>query len=139
MCLGEELVTVDERDLEVREVGVQPLPVEIPRLVFVHVRGKRRLDQLLEPPLPEVGAVGVANDVHRVRSATTNAARPSPRPANPSRSVVVARTEISRGSTPSAPARRSAISPRISPMRGSSPTSTQSALRSSHPASRTSR
>ena len=88
----------------------KPDPVEVSRLVLVHVRGERRTRQLLEATLQEVGAIRVADDVHRVRSATAWAASPSPRPVKPRRSVVVARTAHRVASTPSAPASRSPIS-----------------------------
>ena len=63
--LREQVVAVDERDLEVREVRVQPAPVEVARLVLVHVLREGRLRELLVAALQEVGAIGVADDVHR--------------------------------------------------------------------------
>ena len=95
MRLGDQLVAVEQRDLEVRKVGVEPPPVEIARLVLVHVlpgtsvrvsSSNRRAEQ--------IGSIRVADDLHRRRSATACAASPSPRPVNPRWSVVVARTAI---------------------------------------------
>ncbi len=65
VCFGEKVVAVDESDLEVREVRVQPIPVEVARLVLVHVRGERGLGELLEPTSQEIGSIGVADDLHR--------------------------------------------------------------------------
>ena len=93
MGLREELVAVDERDLEVRE-SLQALPVEVPRLVAVQELGERRGRELGVPSLEQVRTIGVPYELHRRSSATACAARPSPRPVKPSRSVVVARTEI---------------------------------------------
>ena len=118
--LGEEIVAVDERDLEVGKVRVQPAPVEVARLVLVHVLGEGRLGQLLEATLQQLRPVGVADDLHRCSSATACAARPSPRPVKPRRSVVVARTLTRPTSTPSAPASRSHISSRR-PRRSAAP------------------
>ena len=93
MRLGDELVAVEEPDLEGGEVAVEPAPVLVPRLVVVHVLRKGGPGELLEPDLEQVGPVGVADELHaRSSNATAWAARPSPRPVKPSRSVVVART-----------------------------------------------
>ena len=78
MRLGDELVAVEQRDLEVREVGVEPTPVEVAGRVVVHVLRERHLREALEADVEQVRPVGVADEVHaRSRSATASAARPS--------------------------------------------------------------
>src|SRR5262249_58069715 len=113
----------------------EPVAVLRARVVVVHVL--REQVQRVAPPLSQIGAVGVANDLHhtRSRSATAYAASPSPRPVNPRPSVVVARTLTSPPST--APESRPRISSRRVAIFGSSPTRTQSALTRLQPAART--
>ena len=83
MRLGQQVVAVDERDLEVREVRVEPVPVQVPGLVLVHVLRERRLRELLEAARLRSGRSAYRTTFIAARSATAWAASPSPRPVKP--------------------------------------------------------
>src|SRR5205823_1692659 len=135
IALREQPSVLDERELELPSLLVEPAPVGV---------RDRVVEDDLRPGATDV-AEGLAaaqlrvdrDDLHRSSSATATAASPSPRPVKPSPSVVVARTVTSPGGTLSASASRACIAPRRGAMRGCSPTRTQSALPSFQPASRT--
>src|SRR5207253_4889736 len=91
--LRDELVAVEQGELEVGMLVVEAPPVAGPGLVVVQISRKRARREGLEADRAQVGPVGVADELHRrSSSATACAASPSPRPVNPSRSVVVALT-----------------------------------------------
>src|SRR5204862_7746733 len=121
-------------ELELRPLVVEPAPV--------HRRDGVVKDDL-RPGAPQPPRRLVLEQLFAERdelhssSATASAASPSPRPVKPSRSVVVARTVTCAASARTASASPSRICSRSGAIRGSSPISTQSALTSSHPASRT--
>src|SRR3954464_5090066 len=135
MQLGDQLVIVDERELEIRKVVVQPTPVLVTRHVVLQVLRKGHLGPPLVPDPPQIRSARVTDEPQeRSTSATACAASPSPRPVNPRPSVVVARTLIG---APTSALSTSPISTRRSAIRGCSPIRMQSAFTTAYPATRT--
>jgi hypothetical protein len=126
----------DERPIEVEVEGAD----HVREAGLVHLEGDGVALVRGGEELREFGAGQLARAAkldQRRSSATAWAASPSPRPVNPRKSVVVARTAMRSGSTPSASARAERISSRSGARRGSWPMKMQSAFSSSQPASRT--
>src|SRR5215211_3866902 len=135
MPLGDDLGPIEQRELECGKAIVERGPPAAARLVVLHELRERLPREVASGE--QVALVGVADEPHRVSSATACAASPSPRPVKPRRSLVVARTAIRGTSTSSASASRRAICSRYGWIRGCSPIRTQSAFTSWKPDART--
>src|SRR5439155_16359674 len=134
VALGAYLAVLDERELELRPLAVEPAPVRVRDRVVEDDLRPGAAKRLKRGPGSDLRVD--RNDLHPSSSATAIAASPSPRPVNPRRSVVVARTVTTPGATPIASASRSSIAARKGAIRGASPTSTQSAFASVQPSAR---